>query len=100
MSFGVLNIDVALQISNKILFEEPFGDALRTFCQFLFLVYIDIVLAWIRGLGTVFVKIRFGIGIVFVVWWGIGGTVSMTLEHNEQWFEILSWFKMIERDIK
>ena len=28
MSFGTLNIDVALQISNKILFEEPFGDAL------------------------------------------------------------------------
>ena len=29
MSFGALNIDVALQISNKILFEECFGDALR-----------------------------------------------------------------------
>ena len=29
VSFGVLNIDVALQISNKILFEEFFGDALR-----------------------------------------------------------------------
>ena len=30
MFFGALNIDVALQISNKILFEEPFGDALTT----------------------------------------------------------------------
>ena len=29
MSFGALNINIALQISNKILFEEPFGDALR-----------------------------------------------------------------------
>ena len=28
MSFGALNIVVTLQISNKILFEEPFGDAL------------------------------------------------------------------------
>ena len=28
MSFGALNIDVALQISNKILFEEFFSDAL------------------------------------------------------------------------
>ena len=28
MSFGALNIDVALQISNKILFEESFGYAL------------------------------------------------------------------------
>ena len=30
MSFGALNINVALQINNKILFEEPFGDTLRT----------------------------------------------------------------------
>ena len=29
MSFEALNINVTLQISNKILFEEPFGDALR-----------------------------------------------------------------------
>ena len=29
MSFGVLNIEMALQIINKILFEESFGDALR-----------------------------------------------------------------------
>ena len=29
MFFRALNIDVALQISNKILFEEPFGDALN-----------------------------------------------------------------------
>ena len=28
MSFGALNINVTLQISNKILFEESFGDAL------------------------------------------------------------------------
>ena len=28
MSFEILNIDVALQISNEILFEESFGDAL------------------------------------------------------------------------
>ena len=31
MSFEILNVDMALQISNKILFEEYFGDALRTF---------------------------------------------------------------------
>ena len=29
MSFGALNIEVALQIINKILFEESFGDALK-----------------------------------------------------------------------
>ena len=29
MSFRVLNIDIVVQISNKFLFEEPFGDALR-----------------------------------------------------------------------
>ena len=28
MSFGVLNINVTLQINNKILFEEFFDDAL------------------------------------------------------------------------
>ena len=28
MSFETLNIDVAFQISNKMLFEEPFSDAL------------------------------------------------------------------------
>ena len=33
MSFGALNIVVTLQISNKILFEEPFGDALRYHCH-------------------------------------------------------------------
>ena len=29
MSFGTLNTDMALQISNKILFEKSFGDILR-----------------------------------------------------------------------
>ena len=28
MSFGVLNIDMTFQISNKILFEKTFGDTL------------------------------------------------------------------------
>ena len=28
MSFGALNVDITLQISNKILFEKSFGDAL------------------------------------------------------------------------
>ena len=31
VAFGALKIDVALQISNKILFEQPFGDALKTY---------------------------------------------------------------------
>ena len=30
MSFGALNINMTLQISNKILFEKPFGDTLIT----------------------------------------------------------------------
>ena len=33
VSFGALNINVALQINNKILFEDPFGDALTTNVQ-------------------------------------------------------------------
>ena len=30
MSFGALNVDITLQISNKILFKGSFGDALMS----------------------------------------------------------------------
>ena len=56
MSFGALNIDVALQISNKILFEESFGDALikyykcvkdlNIYCVAILVVKTFIIITW------------------------------------------------------
>ena len=39
MSFGASNVDVALQMSNKILFEEPFDDALTCAWNYLLFHY-------------------------------------------------------------